>query len=500
MKRQSTPAPKTEIRCAIYTRKSTEEGLQQEFNSLDAQRESAEAYIGSQKNEGWTCLPDRYDDGGFSGGNMDRPGLRTLIADIEAGKVDCVVVYKVDRLSRSLMDFARIMGTFDEHKVSFVSVTQAFNTTHSMGRLTLNILLSFAQFERELISERTRDKIAAARRRGKYAGGRPVLGYDVVSGPTGSKLVINEDEAERVRAIFDLYLKHEALLPVVKELARRGWRTKLWKTRGGGEVGGKPFDKCILFKLLTNVLYTGKVAYGCEVFAGEHKGIITPDVWQRVQAILLRNRRTGGALVRNKHGALLKGILRCEPCACAMAHAYTAKGNKRYRYYVCTHAQKRGWESCPTKSVPAGEIEGFVIEQIKEVGRDPSVLAETLRQVQGQNQKKLAELRGEARRLQAKLKRNPETHETTEVEQRLREIGRDVVRLEQEAVDEHKVRSALAAFTPVWDTLAPREQGRIVRLLVERVDYDGTPGNGSVTVHFRPHGIRTLAGEQQEAA
>src|SRR5688572_9184801 len=226
---------KATIRCAVYTRKSTEEGLEQAFNSLDAQRESAEAFIAAQRHEGWVCLPDKYDDGGFSGGNLDRPAMRRLLADIDAGKVDCVVVYKVDRLSRSLMDFARVMQTFDRHQVSFVSVTQQFNTTHSMGRLTLNILLSFAQFEREIISERTRDKIAAARRKGKFSGGMPLLGYDVASGPGGAKLVVNEEEAEQVRAIFDLYIEHGALIPVVRELARRGWANKRWVTRKGTE-------------------------------------------------------------------------------------------------------------------------------------------------------------------------------------------------------------------------------------------------------------------------
>jgi site-specific DNA recombinase len=238
---KAKPTDKRGIRCAIYTRKSTEEGLQQEFNSLDAQRESGEAYIAAQKHEGWTCLPDRYDDGGFSGGNMERPALQRLMKDIQAGRVDCVVVFKVDRLSRSLLDFSRIMETFDQHKVSFVSVTQQFNTTHCMGRLTLNILLSFAQFEREIISERTRDKIAAARRKGKFAGGKPVLGYDLLSSRAGPRLVVNEEEAERVRAIFGLYLQQEALIPTVTELAKRGWETKVWKTKRGRHIGGKPF-------------------------------------------------------------------------------------------------------------------------------------------------------------------------------------------------------------------------------------------------------------------
>jgi site-specific DNA recombinase len=245
------------VRCAIYTRKSTDEGLDQEFNSLDAQRESAESFIKSQQHEGWVCHPDAYNDGGFTGGNMERPALKRLISDIERGEIDCVVVYKVDRLSRSLLDFSRIMELFDRHGVSFVSVTQQFNTTSSMGRLTLNILLSFAQFEREIISERTRDKISAARKKGKWTGGMPVLGYDVDS--RAGRLIINPEEAERVRAIFDLYLEHERLLTVVQELNRREWRTKHWITKKGHERGGKPFTKNGLFRLLTNVVYTGKV-------------------------------------------------------------------------------------------------------------------------------------------------------------------------------------------------------------------------------------------------
>ena len=220
-RRQPEPSRPT-IRCAIYTRKSTDEGLQQEFNSLDAQRESSEAFIKSQANEGWECLATRYDDGGYSGGNTDRPALKRLLADIAADKIDCVIVYKVDRLSRSLLDFAKMMETFDRHKISFVSVTQQFNTTHSMGRLTLNILLSFAQFEREIISERTRDKIAATRKKGKWTGGRPLLGYDV--DPRGTKLVINEIEAPQVRMIFDLYLQHRSMVAVLREIDSRGWR------------------------------------------------------------------------------------------------------------------------------------------------------------------------------------------------------------------------------------------------------------------------------------
>src|SRR5262245_19044997 len=241
------------VRCAIYTRKSTEEGLEQEFNSLDAQRESAEAFVRSQSAEGWTCLPDRYDDGGFTGGHMGRPALKRLLTDIDAGKVDCVVVYKVDRLSRSLLDFAKILETFDRHRVSFVAVTQQIHSGTSMGRLMLNVLLSFAQFEREIIGERTRDKITATRRKGKWAGGRPLLGYDV--DPGGHRLSVNDDEAQRVRAIFALFLEHESLPAVARELERRGWANKRWRTKSGGERGGAPFTKAGLRRLLSNVLY-----------------------------------------------------------------------------------------------------------------------------------------------------------------------------------------------------------------------------------------------------
>jgi site-specific DNA recombinase len=240
----------TTIRCAIYTRKSTEEGLQQEFNSLDAQRESGEAYIISQRGQGWRALPDRYDDGGYTGGNMERPALKRLIQNIQAGEIDCVVVYKVDRLSRSLLDFARIMEAFDKHGVSFVSVTQQFNTTASLGRLTLNILLSFAQFEREIIAERTRDKMSAARRKGKWIGGFPVLGYDI--DPQGGRLVVNPAEADQVSEIFRLYEKERALIPVVRELNERGWHLKRWKSSQGIERGGRTFTKAALYKLLTN--------------------------------------------------------------------------------------------------------------------------------------------------------------------------------------------------------------------------------------------------------
>jgi site-specific DNA recombinase len=508
-------APVPAVRCAIYTRKSTEEGLEQEFNSLDAQRESGEAFIKSQAHEGWTILAARYDDGGFTGGNMDRPALRRLLGDIEAGNIDCVVVYKVDRLSRSLLDFARMMESFERHQVAFVSVTQQFNTATSMGRLVLNVLLSFAQFEREIISERTRDKIAAARRKGKWSGGHPILGYDV---DANKKLLVNSDEAVRVRAIFDLYLQHESLLAVVQELARRGWVNKRWTTRKGHERGGQPFTTTNLYRLLTNVAYIGRVRYKQESHAGEHEGIVDHQVWQRVQILLQRNGRTGGAVVRNRFGAVLKGLLHCVPCGCAMTPSHCTKnGTTRYRYYVCTKAQKRGWKACPSPSIPAAEIERFVVDQIRCIGKDPGLLREIIAQAQFQVRSRLEELEAERRSLarevagwNAEVRRCAEQtttrRETAAVgrladlhdrlgtgERRLREIRDEAEPLKREVIDEGEVARALAAFDPVWDALTPHEQAHVIGLLVERVDYDGRQGKVSITFHTA--GIQTLADE-----
>ena len=284
------------MRCAIYTRKSSDEGLTQEFNSLDAQRESAEAYILSQRHAGWTALAERYDDGGYTGANLERPALQRLLSDIEAGRIDCVMVYKVDRLSRSLLDFARLIGLFDKRGVNLVSVTQQFNTTTSLGRLTLNILLSFAQFEREIIAERTRDKMSAARRKGKWVGGTPVLGYDVA--PVGGKLVVNEDEARQVRAIFALYLEHKALSPVLREIQQRQWTTKRWTSKGGRLHPGRPLEHQDLVGLLANVIYVGKIRYQGQTYAGEHAAIVEEGVWARAQGMLQKSARSEPRKVR----------------------------------------------------------------------------------------------------------------------------------------------------------------------------------------------------------
>jgi site-specific DNA recombinase len=356
------------VRCAVYTRKSTEEGLDQDFNSLHAQREAAEAYIVSQKHLGWTLVPTHYDDGGFTGGNLERPALQQLLEDIDARRVDCIIVYKVDRLSRSLLDFARLVDRFDQRSVSFVSVTQQFNTTSSLGRLTLNILLSFAQFEREIIGERTRDKMSAARRKGKWVGGVPVLGYDIV--PGGGRLMVNDKESRRVRDIFALFAEHRSLRAVVAELARRRWKTKSWSAQNGRAHIGRDFAKASLRRLLTNAIYAGKVEHRGAIYSGEQVSIVEPSMWQVVNEELRGGRRNGAGAIPVPQNALLAGLLLCKSCQRPMIPTYTAKPGRRYRYYVCRPARQNGWSSCPTKSVPARMIEDAVLDQLRTALRD----------------------------------------------------------------------------------------------------------------------------------
>lgn len=435
------------------------------------------------------------------------------LAAIDAGSIDCVVVYKVDRLSRSLMDFARIVETFERHNVSFVSVTQHFNTTNSMGRLTLNILLSLAQFERAIIGERIRDKIAASRQKGKWTGGAPILGYDVDRSNGGPKLVVNATEAARGRAMFELYVERGSLLSVAGELRRRGWMTKRWMTRGGKPKGGLAFDKCNLYSLLTNVLYVGKVRYRRHVFAGEHEAII-PDEWfRRLQTQLQHNGRSGGKDVRNKYGALLRGLLHCKACGRVMTHTFSARGNNRYRYYTCTNAIKNGWDNCPTKSLPAAEIERAVVDQIRCIADDAELLRETLveaqRHVATQSERLEVERKGIERGLHrsyAELRRLVTAHGSSpagsaqiaylndqirQAEHRLAQIAEQVADLERDLVTDTDLAAAFADFDIVWRTLSPREQAQLVHLLVARVEFDVE--DSTIEVSFYPTGIKALS-------
>ena len=435
------------LRCAVYTRKSSEEGLDMEFNSLDAQRESCEAYVASQRPEGWVLVPDRYDDGGFSGGTLERPALQRLLADIENGRVDVIVVYKIDRLSRSLMDFAKLVEVFDRKGVTFVSVTQSFNTTTSMGRLTLNILLSFAQFEREVIGERIRDKFAASRKKGMWMGGWAPLGYDI----RDRKLVINQTEAAIVRRIFETFVKGGSVTAIVAELTAEGFHDRY----------GHRVDKGRLYKLLNNRVYVGDAVHRGTAYPGEHEAIIPRALWEKVQAVLAESPRLRGGRARAQTSALLKGLI-FGPDGRAMSPTHTRRGQKLYRYYVSqavirgrgTHPSGAGGN--PTSGInnvdpgranhiariPAGDTEAAVIGQLRILLQSPEIIVATWR----------------AARRQAP--------DLTEAE----------------------VREALERFDLLWNELFPAEQARIVRLLVERVDV----GQAGIDIRLNVAGLTHL--------
>ena len=430
MTRQTQPQPPRRLRCAIYTRKSSEEGLDMEFNSLDAQREACEAYIASQKAEGWVCLRDKYDDGGFSCGTLERPALKDLIADIEDGLIDMVVVYKIDRLSRALMDFSKLVEIFDKHGVTFVSVTQSFNTTTSMGRLTLNILLSFAQFEREVIGERIRDKVAASRKKGIWMGGPVPLGYNVKD----RKLIVDPAEAETVRTIFTLYARSSSTAAVIRELDARAILTKT----------GRPYDKTSLLKTLHNKVYRGLAVHKGNAYPGEHDAIIDETLWDDVHHVIANNRIKRVAVAKEPSPALLRGLIFTET-GVAMTPHHTKKGNRRYGYYVSMDViQKRPTaELRGPQRLPAAMVEEAVIGEIRRLLRTPEIIARTAR----------------------------------------------ALKKERPDLDEGTVTAALTQFDDLWKALIPAEQARVVQLLVARV----TVGEDGLDIDLRHDGLGALA-------
>jgi DNA invertase Pin-like site-specific DNA recombinase len=441
----SRPEVKRKLRCAVYTRVSSDERLAQEFNSLDAQRAAGEAYVASQSAEGWLLVSDRYDDGGISGATLQRPALKRLLADVEAGRIDVVIVYKIDRISRSLMDFAKLIDIFERYDVTFVAVTQQFNTTTSMGRLTLNVLLSFAQFEREVIGERIRDKFAASRAKGMWMGGSPPLGYDVKD----RQLAVNPAEADLVRLIFRRFLDLSSPLLLIRELNAQGHRTKSWTTQAGTFREGRPFEKGTLYKILRNRTYLGEAIHRGKSFPGEHQPIIDRATWDRVHEVLASNARRRGNEARARTPAPLRGLIRCTHCGSAMTPTHTRRRGRLYRYYVCLGASRRGHDTCPVRSIAAAEVEGLVLGQVRRLLASPEVVARTITAVRQE---------GEA---------------------------------EDATLEECEVIEALGALEPVWDELYPAEQARILRLLIERVDV--APDGISVTLHAA--GIRSLVAE-----
>ncbi|MBF0097407.1 MAG: recombinase family protein [Magnetococcales bacterium] len=420
------------VRCAIYTRKSHEEGLDLAFNTLDAQREACESYIASQKAEGWFLVADRYDDGGFTGGNLERPALKRMMADIEAGKINQIVVYKIDRLTRSLMDFAKLVEVFDKHGVTFSSITQQFSTTTSMGRLTLNMLLSFAQYEREISAERIRDKFAASKRKGMWMGGHPPLGYIVQE----RKLVIHPTESETVRTIFRRFIETSSVTQLIDELANSGAVGK----------NGLPLDKGAIYRILGHHVYVGEIAYQGEIYAGEHQAIIDRATWDAARTILANHTPERIRNKRIESPAPLKGIIRCSYCDRAMKPTYTRKSGKLYRYYTCQGADKGGTPTpCPLRNVSAGEVEKTVLNQVRGLLGTPEVMIRTFKAMDGID----------------------------------------------DSISESKVMDSLRNLETLWDELFPMEQSRLMQLLVGKVNVS----RQGIDVNLRSGGLKSLMTE-----
>lgn len=435
-------APIKKQRCAIYTRKSSEEGLEMEFNSLDAQRDACEAFIASQRHEGWLALDRTYDDGGYSGGTLERPALKQLILDIEAGKVDVIVVYKIDRLSRSLMDFAKLVEVFDRNNVTFVSVTQSFNTTTSMGRLTLNILLSFAQFEREVIGERIRDKVAASKRKGIWMGGVTPFGYIV----RDRQLLIEPEQALAVQKIFETFLILKSVAHTARELPKLGVVSRRRMTQSGREFGATPFDRSAIYKILNNPIYLGKLTHKGDLFDGRHTSIISQDVWDKVQDTLRVSPRTKSASSKRKSRAPLTGLLKCGTCNCSMTPVHSKNDSgKLYRYYSGVGYVKGRCPDCPTKRVAARDIEALVVMQLQDIFAEPEMIVAVWREITNTDP----------------------------------------------SIDNNAVRDALSDLMPIWNELFPKEQERLIALMLQSlVVYPD-----SVDIRIRADGLKSLVKE-----
>ncbi|WP_147652728.1 recombinase family protein [Vulcaniibacterium gelatinicum] len=437
---------KARKRCAVYCRVSSDERLDQEFNSIDAQKEAGHAFIASQRAEGWIPVADDYDDPGYSGGNTERPALKRLMADIQRGLIDIVVVYKIDRLTRSLADFSKMVEVFERHGVSFVSVTQQFNTTTSMGRLTLNILLSFAQFEREVTGERIRDKIAAAKKKGLWMGGVPTIGYDVVN----RQLVVNPAEAAVVRRIFEEMLTIGSPTQIAARLTAEGITTKAWTTQDGRVRTGTRIDKKYIHKVLRNRIYLGELSNRGQWYPGVHEPIIERQLWDQVHAVLARDShaRSVETKIRSRNDALLRGLLYA-PTGERMYPTYSRKNGRKYQYYVSKSESRFGAPGKNYERLPAREIEAAVVAQIRTVLTSPESIAAVVRHIQRQGA----------------------------------------------PIDEATVVMAMGRLNDVWDQLFPVEQHRIVNLMIERIDLVHTDEMQGIRVKWRELGWDALIGE-----
>lgn len=492
-------------RCAVYTRKSTTMGLEQDFNTLDAQREACENYIRSQAHAGWQVIPDRFDDGGFTGSNLDRPAFTRLLADVEAGNIDVVVVYKIDRVSRSLLDFKTVMDRLNRLGVGFVSITQNFCTTDAVGRMTLNLLATFAEFEREQISERTRDKMLAARRRGLWTGGPVPLGYVTKD----KKLVVEELEAVVVREVFSLYLEQRSAIAVTKLLNERQRSTKRHTAEKSGRTReARAWAKDDVLRTLRNSIYAGYMPCGDEIHEGEHEAIIDRETFEAVRTALASLRPGTGHRRRNPD-YILGGILFCGCCESALTAASTRKGNGEWRYYRCVRRDKQGADACPTKNLRAERIENFVIERMREATAGAGLGDELVGAVRERVEERRCDLAIERKRLPVEiaklaaegsklvdkvgkvkggattlLDRRLESvgAELSRSERRLADVEREIAALEAVEVEAGWVAKCMADFDTVWDLLTSENRGRLLRAVVERVDYDGRTRDVRVTL------------------
>ena len=508
---------KQTVRVAIYTRVSTPDQANGDFTSIDSQEEYCRSFGHSQRGKGWEEKALHYSDPGISGTTMNRPGFTQLLNDAGLHLFDVLVVYRFDRLSRNNKDFHVICDRLESLGISIVSVSEQINTTEPAGRAMRSLMATFSQLEVDTTSQRTLDKIATAKRQGRWCGGIPVLGYDAVD----KKLVVNEDEAPMVREIFNLYLKHRSVQKVCAEINRRGWTTKSWTTKTGHVRVGKPFSKSTLAHLLANVTLIGHVSHRGQVYPGEHPGLIRKSTFDRVQAILKKGQQASGEKVSNKYNFLLKGLLRCKACGTAYVPTTTRKGSKVYRYYACSGAQKNGFKTCPRPTLSAHKMEQLVAQQIRVIGQDPALQAEVLRQTKRATRAETGRLKAEQKQLAAKRdKVAKETNgllqalaggqapgtsissrlaeleaQTAVLDRRLREIETELQTIADSTVDPADLAQTLSLFEPIWDVLFPAEQARIIHLLVREIEFDGA--SGKFGIRFHPTGIRALAGEME---
>lgn len=502
------------LNCAVYTRKSTDENLNTDFNSLDSQREYCQSFIKSREGEGWKLYPEEYSDPAFSGGNMNRPALRKLLADAAQKKFQVVVCYKYDRLSRNTKDFLHILEIFDRYGIAFVSVTQPIDTTSSVGRLMRSILMDFSQFEREMIGERTRDKIAAMARKGKRIGGMPVLGFDL--DPDSKRLVVNPKEAEQVREIFELYLRTRSLCTTAKTLNARGQGIKIWTTHEGKKRGGTEFDRSNLHYLLLNPIYIGKIRYKGTLFDGEHEAIVPEATAKAVRETLKANGH--GVHQRHieerKHEYLLGGLVRCACCQSMMtpSHSRPRKAD-RFFYYRCESVIKMDRSSCKVRSVPARALEEFVLKRIELLSENKELVETIVKRGREFTGQQLPQKRDEKSRLSAALgKAEAESKNLVEVlakegtkskrydvliaaldeiTARQEDLGAKLMALESEIqelekrnIDAEVLRRNLGNFLKIFQKLNHEEQKELLRLLIQEVLYDG--GSCRVRIALKP--------------